>query len=138
MVGDLFLVDKNYVNKDSFVDSRLMNEPFQKTPIDKLIDEDQSVYRVFEKAGAMSNARTSYFHHSVGGYSAVKPKKIQELYDYQIAKGNQQVLNMLNVKYILDTDEEGNAIPMQNDDAYGNAWFVNQVEVVDSADEVIK
>src|SRR5690606_39453803 len=60
MVGDLFLVDKNYVNKDSFVDSRLMNEPFQKTPIDKLIDEDQSVYRVFEKAGAMSNARTSY------------------------------------------------------------------------------
>lgn len=138
MVGDLFLVDKNYVNKDSFVDSRLMSEPFQETPIDKLIDEDQSMYRVFEKAGAMSNARTSYFHHSIGGYSAVKPKKIQELYDYQIVKDNQEVLNMLNVKYIIDTDEEGKQVPLLNEDAYGNAWFVNKVEGVLSADEEMK
>ncbi|MFA5556686.1 MAG: YfhO family protein [Flavobacteriaceae bacterium] len=138
MVGDLFLVGKNYVNESSFVHSYEMAEPFKPTPADHVILEDTSHFRVFEFQGAMSSARTSYFHHSVGGYSAVKPKKIQELYDYQIAKGNQQVLNMLNVKYILDTDEEGNAIPMQNDDAYGNAWFVNQVEVVDSADEVIK
>lgn len=138
MVGDLFLVDKNYVNKDSFVDSRLMNEPFQETPIDKLIDEDQSVYRVFEKAGAMSNARTSYFHHSIGGYSAVKPKKIQELYDYQIVKNNQEVLNMLNVKYIIDTDEEGKQVPLLNENAYGNAWFVNEVVDVLSADEEMK
>lgn len=138
MVGDLFLVDKNYVNKDSFVDSRLMNEPFQKTPIDKLIDEDQSVYRVFEKAGAMSNARTSYFHHSIGGYSAVKPKKIQELYDYQIVKDNQEVLNMLNVKYIIDTDEEGKQVPLLNENAYGNAWFVNEIKTVHSADEEMK
>lgn len=138
MVGDLFLVDKNYVNKDSFVDSRLMNEPFQETPIDKLIDEDQSVYRVFEKAGAMSNARASYFHHSIGGYSAVKPKKIQELYDYQIVKDNQEVLNMLNVKYIIDTDEEGKQVPLLNENAYGNAWFVNEVVDVLSADEEMK
>lgn len=138
MVGDLFLVDKNYVNKDSFVDSRLMNEPFQETPIDKLIDEDQSVYRVFEKAGAMSNARTSYFHHSIGGYSAVKPKKIQELYDYQIVKDNQEVLNMLNVKYIIDTNEEGKQVPLLNENAYGNAWFVNEVVDVLSADEEMK
>src|SRR5690606_23499841 len=100
--------------------------------------EDQSVYRVFEKAGAMSNARTSYFHHSIGGYSAVKPKKIQELYDYQIVKSNQEVLNMLNVKYIIDTDEEGKQVPLLNEDAYGNAWFVNKVEGVLSADEEMK
>ncbi|MGE4347424.1 MAG: YfhO family protein, partial [Flavobacteriaceae bacterium] len=138
MVGDLFLVGKNYVNESSFVDSYEMAEPFKPTPADRVILEDTSHFRVFEFQGAMSSARTSYFHHSVGGYSAVKPKKIQELYDYQIAKGNQQVLNMLNVKYILDTDEEGNAIPMQNDDAYGNAWFVNEIKIVDSADEEMK
>src|SRR5690606_540031 len=70
--------------------------------------------------------------------SAVKPKKIQELYDYQITKGNQEVLNMLNVKYIIDTDEEGNTVPMLNDKAYGNAWFVNKVSGVFSADEEMK
>lgn len=138
MVGDLFLVAKNYVNEDSFVESYRMQEPFQATPLDKMILEDKSNYRVFELQGGMSSARASYFHHSIGGYSAVKPKKIQELYDYQITKGNQEVLNMLNVKYILDTDEEGNPVPMLNDEAYGNAWFINQVKVVNSADEEMK
>src|SRR5690554_1076148 len=135
MVGDLFLVGKNYVNEDSFVESYKMQEPFQASPLDKMILEDTSHFRVFELQGGMSSARTSYFHHSIGGYSAVKPKKIQELYDYQIAKGNQEVLNMLNVKYIIDSDEEGNPIPLLNDEAYGNAWFVNKVSGVFSADD---
>src|SRR5690554_5975038 len=138
MVGDLFFVGKNYVNEDSFVESYKMQEPFQASPLDKMILEDTSHFRVFELQGGMSSARASYFHHSIGGYSAVKPKKIQELYDYQIAKGNQEVLNMLNVKYIIDSDEEGNPIPLLNDEAYGNAWFVNEVKIVDSADEEMK
>lgn len=138
MVGDLFFIAKNYVNQDSFVESYKMQEPFQATPLDKMILEDTSHFRVFELQGGMSSARTSYFHKSIGGYSAVKPKRIQELYDYQITKGNEEVLNMLNVKYIIDSDEQGNAVPMKNENAYGNAWFVNQVEVVDSADEEMK
>src|SRR5690554_3893108 len=138
MVGDLFFVGKNYVNEDSFVESYKMQEPFQATSLDKMILEDTSHFRVFELQGAMSSARTSYFHKSIGGYSAVKPKRIQELYDYQITKGNQEVLNMLNVKYIIDSDEQGTPVSMKNDNAYGNAWFVNQVEVVNSADEEMK
>lgn len=138
MVGDLFLIGKNYVNEDSFVHSYEMAEPFKATPLDKMIMEDTSHFRVFELQGGMSSARTSYFHKSIGGYSAVKPKKIQELYDYQITKGNQEVLNMLNVKYILDTDEEGNTVPMLNDQAYGNAWFVNEIQVVSLADQEMK
>lgn len=138
MVGDLFLVGKNYVNETSFVHSYEMAEPFKASPLDKMILEDTSHFRVFELQGGMSSARASYFHKSIGGYSAVKPKKIQELYDYQITKGNQEVLNMLNVKYIIDTDEEGNPVPMINDNAYGNAWFINQIKIVNSADEEMK
>src|SRR5690606_28100873 len=138
MVGDLFFVAKNYVNEDSFVESYKMQEPFQATPLDKMILEDTSHFRVFELQGAMSNARTSYFHKSIGGYSAVKPKRIQELYDYQITQGNQEILNMLNVKYVIDSDEQGNPVPMLNGNAYGNAWFVNQVEAVNSSDEEMK
>src|SRR5690606_38069198 len=138
MVGDLFFVGKNYVNEDSFVESYKMQEPFQATLLDKMILEDTSHFRVFELQGAMRSARTSYFHKSIEGYSAVKPKRIQELYDYQITQGNQEMLNMLNVKYVIDTDEQGNPVPMKNGNAYGNAWFVNQVEVVNSSDEEMK
>lgn len=134
MVGDLFFVDKNYVNEDSFVERYEMQEPFKASPADKVILADTSIYRVFEVEGGLNSARTSYFHHSIGGYSAVKPKKIQELYDHQIAKGNQEILNMLNVKYVINTDEEGNVIPMENDAAYGNAWFINEVISVTTAD----
>jgi uncharacterized membrane protein YfhO len=60
------------------------------------------------------------------------------LYDYQIAKNNIQVLNMLNVKYVIQTTEEGQAIPLRNPDANGNAWFVENIKIVDSADKEIK
>lgn len=138
MVADLFTVSKNYVNEESFVESYKMETPFQATTIDQLIARDTTHYRVFELQGAMSNARTSYFHKSIGGYSAVKPKRIQELYDYHITNGNQEILNMLNVKYIISTDEQGSPAPMKNDNIYGNAWFVSDLKLVNSADEEIK
>lgn len=135
MVGDLYLVDKNYVNQDNFVERYQMQEPFEASPADKNILADTSIYRVFEVDGGLNSARASYFHHSLGGYSAVKPKKIQELYDYQIVKGNQEILNMLNVKYIISKNEEGISVPMENQDVYGNAWFVNEIKTVTTADQ---
>ena len=48
------------------------------------------------------------------------------------------MLNMLNVKYIIQTDSTGAAFPVQNPDANGNAWFVSQVKLVSTADEEMK
>jgi hypothetical protein len=50
--------------------------------------------------------REPYFHKSIGGYHAAKPR-VQQLFDYQIAKNNMEILNMLNVKYIIQTNKEG-------------------------------
>jgi hypothetical protein len=58
-------------------------------------------------SGNFSSARASYFHKSIGGYHAAKPRKVQQLFDYQIAKNNMEILNMLNVKYIIQTNKEG-------------------------------
>lgn len=138
MVGDLFFVDKNYVNNDSFVSARQADLPFEATPADEHILRDTTHYRVFEVDGNMSSARASYFHKSIGGYHAAKPRKMQQLFDYQIAKNNIEVLNMLNVKYIIQKDEKGQDVPMVNPNANGNAWFVNKVQLVSSADQEMK
>jgi hypothetical protein len=83
MVADLFMVDKRYVynNPDQFKSAREVDMPFEPTEVDNLILKDTSNYRVYEIQGRMQ-ARTSYFHKSVGGYSAVRPRRFDQLFDY--------------------------------------------------------
>lgn len=139
MVLDLFIVAKNYVKADDFVSKSQIERPFgEPTEADAIILEDTTHYRVFDVDGNINSSRASFFHQSIGGYSAVKPKKFQEVFYYQIAKNNMEVWNMLNTKYILKTNEEGNPQKIDNPNANGNAWFVSKVKVVSSADEEMK
>ena len=138
MVADLFFIDRNYVNKEDFVAKHEMEQPFQPTQADMQILQDKSTYRVFDTEGNMSSARASYFHHSIGGYHAAKPRRMQQLFDYQIANNNVRVMNMLNVKYIIRRDDEGKQIVLENPAANGNAWFVDTVRFVKNADEEMK
>ena len=137
MIFDLFFVDKKYVSGKDFVSGREVEVPFQESPSDTQILKDTTNYRVFEVNGLL-NARSSYFHKSIGGYSAVRPRRMQQLFDYQIAKNNMEILNMLDVKYVIQTDKEGKEFPTSNPNANGNAWFVSQVKLVNSADEEMK
>ena len=138
MVGDLFFIDKNYLDSKSFVSASEVDMPFQASEADKAIMSDTSNYRVFDVDGNLSSAKASYFHKSIGGYSAVKPRRMQQLFDYQIAKNNLEVLNMLNVKYIIQTDEKGQPKPLQNPDINGDAWFVKNIRPVANADAEMK
>lgn len=135
---DLVAVDRRYVDSDDFVNSRVVNKPFEATPADQEIMKDDSHYRVFDLSGNPFNtARTSFFHKSIGGYHAAKPGRMQELFEFYISQNHLEVLNMLNTKYfIVPTQEEG-VVAQQNPDANGNAWFVNKVELVGSADQEI-
>jgi hypothetical protein len=137
MVFDLFLVDKKYVSAKDFVNGREVDVPFQETLSDIKILKDTTNYRVFEVRDLMG-ARASYFHKSIGGYSAVRPRRMQQLFDYQIAKNNMEILNMLNVKYVIQTDNEGKEFPTSNPDANGNAWFVKVLKTVKTADDEMK
>jgi len=60
------------------------------------------------------------------------------LFDYQIAKNNVEILNMLNVKYIIQTDSTGAAFPVQNPNVNGNAWFVKNIKLVQTPDGEMK
>lgn len=135
---DLIGVSLRYVNKDDFVRQRNVNTPFQASQIDELIKQDNSVFRVFDPQEGLNGARTSYFHNSVGGYHAAKPRQLQDLFEHHLYQNNIEVLNMLNVKYIIQQDEEGNSFPAVNDNANGNAWFVEQLKFVKSANDEIQ
>lgn len=132
---DLISVDINYVNKEDFTSKRKVIKPFIATKANNEILKDKSYYRVANFAtNPMMDGRTSYFHNSIGGYHAAKMKRYQELFDYQIAKNNMEVLNMLNTKYFIVGEDKF----QENPDANGNAWFVNNIKLVSSADEEIK
>ncbi|PWK19778.1 YfhO family protein [Xanthomarina spongicola] len=133
---DLVGVDRRYVNNDNFVSSIQMNKPYQATEVDKAIMQDPEHFRVFDLVSRLP-AKSSYYHNSLGGYHAAKLKRYDELYDFYIAKNNINVLNMLNTKYIIAEDEEGQPFPYTNPDANGNAWFIEDLKFVSSANEEI-
>lgn len=135
---DLVAVDKRYINAEDFISKQKEERPFQASDIDKEILKDKSYYRVANfTVDPMNDGSTSYFHNSIGGYHAAKPRRYEELFYYHIAKNNFEVLNMLNTKYIIYPDNEGQARLQQNPEANGNAWFVNDLEFVSSADQEI-
>ncbi|WP_299781123.1 YfhO family protein [uncultured Formosa sp.] len=133
---DLIGVDKRYVNNDDFKSAMQINKPFQPNAADLQILKDTTHFRVFDiTSGA---ARASYFHNSLNGYHAAKLGKYNEVFDFYISKNNINVLNMLNAKYIIAQDEKGAFFPYENTDANGNAWFVNRVKTVESANKEIQ
>ncbi|WP_339841113.1 YfhO family protein [uncultured Maribacter sp.] len=137
VVVDLVGVDLRYVNNDNFVSKRKMLEPFQESAADKLIAKDDGVFRVFDQTDGFDSAKTAYFHQSITGYHAAKPAGMQDLFDFHIYNGNLTVLNMLNIKYVIRKDEEGNSFPIENPNANGNAWFIKELKPVENANAEI-
>jgi uncharacterized membrane protein YfhO len=136
---DLISVNKKYVNADDFKSAGKIEKPFTKSDADKLILQDKTHYRVANFAvDLMNDGSTSYFHNSIGGYHAAKLGRYQELFDFQIAKNNMQVFNMLHTKYFIVPDAEGNPQVQQNKEANGNVWFVKALIPVQNANEEIQ
>ena len=135
IAADLAGIAKRYVNEDQFVRQRLVREPFREQGIDKQILADTTVYRVFDTTEGLNGARTSYFYQSIGGYHAAKPAGIMNLFDFHIYRNHSSILNMLNVKYLIQEDEEGQKRAAFNPDAQGNAWFVEKIRQVNNSNE---
>lgn len=137
IVIDLVSVDWKYVNKSNFVSSRVFNKPFIPNAADKEILKDKGHFKVYDLTGNPFNSgRASYFHNAIGGYHAAKPGRMQELFEFYLAKNDVGVMNMLNVKYIITQDEEG-VRALNNPYANGNAWFVSNLKVVNTTNDEI-
>lgn len=157
---DLVPIAKRYVNNKSFVNPKVAETPIAQTPADAAILKDTTAdYRVLNLtvSNFTTDATTSYFHKSIGGYHAAKLKRYQELIEARLMHERDRLvdvlqqehndsiliatmygltsLNMLNTKYYIYNPE---APPLKNPAALGNAWFVKNVKIVDNADEEIK
>ncbi len=144
IVIDLVNVDQRYLNESKFRDESDYEAAFEPRPVDQQIDKDPDpYYRVLDLTKDVYNdAMQAYFHKSIGGYSAAKLELYQDLIDVQmggkVAKGkfNAQVLNMLNTKYIIfGGGPNGQPAAMPNPQACGNAWFVNEAKIVNTAND---
>ena len=131
ILADMVPVDRRFFNKDNFVSKKDDNRVFAMKPWEEQILQDKSLdYRVLNvAANTFNDARTSYRLKSIGGYSAAKLRRYQDLIDAHISRNNWNVLNMLNTKYIITRD---GVYP--NPDAFGNAWFVDSLVCVNTPD----
>ncbi len=152
---DLWGVDKRYLNDNNFIKQRKNTETRKPTKADQFILADNDVdYRVLTLNNPFNNSEVSYFHHSIGGYNAAKLRRYQDLIEQCIepemrtvigslqnarttadldgAFASTKVLNMLNTKYIIYNNE---AAPIENTKRFGDAWIVDDVMYVKSADE---
>lgn len=158
---DMFTIDKRYLNSDNFVNNSVVKKSEAQSPADSRILADKSYYRVFNLSvpSPFSDASTSSFHKSIGGYNGAKIRRYQELIDSVIVKdyvvygrarqsaktmadimpgltalSNNNAMRMLNAKYfIIDPNME----PFINNKALGNAWFADTVIYAPGANEEI-
>lgn len=149
---DLSFVDKRYFTSDKFQSKRI-TASMSPTEADKEIMLDKNYYRVYpHPQQAWTEAHTSYFHNSVGGYHGAKMRRYQDLIDSCLFRQTQSLyqnlqqgqmdfspygtINMLNVKYLVYGPDKNNIIP--NPKANGPAWFVKDVKNVNSPAEELK
>jgi len=132
ILADMVPVNKRFFNNDNFVKPKDADAYFAMQPWEEQILQDKSLdYRVLNlNTNTFNDARTSYRLKSIGGYSAVKLRRYQDLIDEHISKMNWNVLNMLNTKYIITRQGV-----ISNPDAMGNAWFVDEVQFVSTPDD---
>ncbi|MCL2561448.1 MAG: YfhO family protein [Rikenellaceae bacterium] len=139
--ADLVPIGMRYLSHSDFTFRR--GARFVATDADRLILQDiEPGFRVFNVANGISaafnEANTSYFHRSVGGYHGAKLQRYQDVIDRYLVRADMNVLNMLNVRYFIMTDEQGQPpVAVPNPDAFGAAWFVERVVVAENADEEI-
>lgn len=158
IIADMWIIDKRYLNDEHFVTLRAFRNNFTlRIPDKEILKDNDPNYRVLDlSVNTFNDSHVSYYHKTIGGYSAAKLQRYQDIIEYHITaemqsfandlrKGgtlqaadsslqNQDVLNMLNAKYIII---DPNNTPILNKSAYGNAWFVQDYQIVNSPDEEI-
>ena len=152
VVVDYWGIDRRYLNENNFKQS-IQNDFFVGTPADRYIKQGPEMsYRVLNLQNPFNEARTSYYHQSIGGYHGAKLGRYQDLINHGLAQehaqvvaylqkqrdalGNLPILNMLNAKYFMASHEKEGVV--LNNRALGNGWLIQKLITVNSPQEEIE
>jgi hypothetical protein len=140
---DVMAIDVKYLNSDNYQEETDYQSEFKPTQADQQIMADKSYYRVLDLRQGLQafnyGAMTAYFHNSIGGYHPAKLSIYQDLIEHQLLNFPNclPVINMLNTKYIIQTDQSGKESVIVNPDALGPSWFVKAVKFENSPTAVM-
>ena len=133
---DLLQISNRYLDRELFVSPSRVKRAFIATNQDRAILEDKGHFRVYEPSLGLQSARTSFFHNAIGGYHGAKPRRFEQLIDLFQAKQQETILNILNVKYLLFENEEGEDQLLENPENLGAVWLVDSLLPKATADDV--
>lgn len=128
-----YLNEAHYIDLENTLHKQL-GPSYQEASI---ILQDTSYFRVWDTSERLDRAVSSpYKYNSIGGYSAAKLRRYQHLIEKYLSNGNNEVLNMLNVKYIIHKkNEREEPTVILNKETYGPAWLVDSIYIALSPDE---
>jgi len=137
--------DCTFINKKSKKISLSESDQF-------ILENNSDRKRVYNLQNTFNEAKTSYFHSSIGGYHGAKIRRYQDLIERNITKekqvlveklqnnnidfSNLQVINMLNVGYLKFGENRNNVV--ENNYSNGNAWYIKNLIPANSAKEEIE
>ena len=155
---DMFSVGKRYLNEDHFITPKNFEAQYEPRPVDEMLFEDEDPnFRVLDiSINTFNSSVASYHHKTIGGYSPVKMQRYQDLIEtyitdeirsiYDVVGKSStvqdvvlnlpelKITSMLNGKYII---LGGEYPPVENFNAMGHCWFVEDFEKAASPDEEI-
>jgi hypothetical protein len=140
---DLLAIDKDFLSEEHYSPAEeITAQSFSPNTIEQQILQDRDPdFRVFNASvNPLYDTRSPFFFKPITGYNAARLGIYQNLIDRYISGSyNQNILNMLNVKYIIFSNPQTNQQQMQpNAYAYGPCWLVKNVRIVGGAAEEIE
>lgn len=170
-VIDLWGVDKRYVNDKSFqskTDSMIVANNAENSIMQAVSSKNVAHYRVYNlTVSPFNDATTSYFFPSIGGYSAAKLQRYQDIIDFYLANPSYKQKDITDTSLLMKNQlrqmfyqyRNNSNIPtpnfgvlnmldtkyivvsndnyIENTEACGAAWFVKDIHWTKDANEEI-
>lgn len=144
LIIDLIIINTEFLNLKN---SSSISSQFRPTNEVKFLQKNIDQFRILPLEQFNSNFYSNFNIPSVGGYRPVKLRIYQDLIDSK-ALNNKNIQNMLNIKYIVTTQQINDPrfalISVNQFNIYENlevnekAWFVNNIEVANEKESLKK
>ncbi|NDV69675.1 YfhO family protein [Dysgonomonas sp. 25] len=98
---DLWGVDRRYIDEDNYMPEDYYEKViFKQSEADRYILQDNDLsYRVLKLGDPFNENYTSYWHKSIGGHSAVKLRRYQEMIDYYMGAEVQYITGVCSQQF---------------------------------------